>query len=237
LTLNRPWIHAYAAELERRGLRLPFECISRADRIDEAIAATLASMGCARLWIGSESGSQRILDRMQRRTEVADVQAKTAMLQARGIEVGMFIMLGYEGEELADLEATVDHLKASMPDVFLTTVAYPIRGTVYYDEVAPRIRAERQWDQRTDRDLKIAGRRSARFYRHATRWMVHEVAYHRAVTSPERSVLRIGRHWLAAKAGRAGMWLTSSEREEVSRTAPSGRGWGHQERQAREGLR
>ena len=68
-------------------------------------------MGCHRLWIGAESGSQNILDAMTRKANVADIQAKTKMLQAQGIEVGMFIMLGYDGETVADLEATVDHLK------------------------------------------------------------------------------------------------------------------------------
>ncbi len=234
LTLNRRWFRAFADELARRRLRIPFECISRADRIDEGIADRLAEMGCARLWIGAESGSQRVLDRMLRRTTTVDVQAKTAMLQARGIEVGAFIMLGYEGEELSDLEATVAHLKASAPDVFLTTVAYPIRGTAYHDEVADRVSSDLPWESRTDRDLRIAGRRSARYYRHATRWMVNEVALHRSWTRGVRDPLRLGRHWLAARAGRAGMWLAHREREQAQEAA--GRGWAADETRARAAL-
>ena len=92
-----------------------------ADRLNERIIDALAEMACDRLWIGTESGSQRILDAMQRKASVEDVQHKTKMLQARGISVGMFIMLGYDGEEVSDIEATVDHLKKANPDVFLTT--------------------------------------------------------------------------------------------------------------------
>jgi len=102
-TIHRTWTLQYAALLKERAIHLPFECISRADRLDEAVIEALAEMGCYRLWIGSESGSQRILDAMERRTKVEDVQAKVGLLKRAGIEVGMFIMLGYEGEEVRDL--------------------------------------------------------------------------------------------------------------------------------------
>jgi radical SAM superfamily enzyme YgiQ (UPF0313 family) len=137
--------------MQGRGLRLPFECISRAERIDEDVADALASLGCFRLWIGSESGSQGILDAMDRRVKVDEVRAATGLLKKRGIQVGMFIMLGYEGEEGPDLAATVDHLKKADPDVFLTTVSYPIKGTPYYDDVAAPpagpLRGQHDWDQ------------------------------------------------------------------------------------------
>ena len=127
-TIHRRWFLEYAKVLKARQLRAPFECISRPDRLDDEVIAALAEMGCYRLWLGSESGSQRVLDAMKRETKVSDVQAKTKMLKRQGIQVGMFIMLGYEDEDLSDLEATTAHLKASNPDLFLTTVAYPSRA-------------------------------------------------------------------------------------------------------------
>jgi radical SAM superfamily enzyme YgiQ (UPF0313 family) len=207
-TINHGWLFAYAAELQRRSLRLPFECISRADRLTGPVIRTLADMGCRRLWIGSESGSQRILDAMARRVRVEQVKTMTAALKAHGIATGMFIMLGYDGEELADLEDTVEHLKQSDPDVFVTTVAYPIKGTPYYERVEPRISAPREWSARTDRDLVIAGRKSARFYAFATRWMNGEVAVHRQLRSARRSYVRMARGLLNTHVGRLGMRLT-----------------------------
>jgi anaerobic magnesium-protoporphyrin IX monomethyl ester cyclase len=207
-TINHGWLFAYAAELQRRSLRMPFECISRADRLTGPVIRTLADMGCRRLWIGSESGSQRILDAMARRVRVEQVKTMTAALKAHGIATGMFIMLGYDGEELADLEDTVEHLKQSDPDVFVTTVAYPIKGTPYYERVEPRISAPREWSARTDRDLVIAGRKSARFYAFATRWMNGEVAVHRQLRSARRSYVRMARGLLNTHVGRLGMRLT-----------------------------
>jgi radical SAM superfamily enzyme YgiQ (UPF0313 family) len=207
-THHRPWTLRYAEEMGRRGIRLPFECISRADRVNGGIADALAGMGCFRLWIGSESGSQKVLDAMERLTTVEDVQAKTAMLQARGIKVGMFIMLGYEGEDESDLAATVEHLKVANPDLFLTTVAYPIRGTTYYDRVQRRIVSGRPWENRIDRELGISGRRSQAYYHHVTRWMVNEVNLHQNRSSGIAGLVARSRMRLAATRGRLGMALT-----------------------------
>jgi anaerobic magnesium-protoporphyrin IX monomethyl ester cyclase len=212
-TIKRSWFFEYAAELERRNIRVPFECISRADRMDDEVVARLAAIGCRRLWIGAESGSQRILDAMQRGVQVEQVQTMTHALKRHGIETGMFIMLGYEGEELQDLEATVEHLKQSAPDVFLTTVAYPIKGTGYYGKVEERVLARGDWTQHSDRDLSVRGRRSRRFYSFATRWMVGEVGLHRLLHNGGVNPLAVARAFANARIGRLGMALTAGEVE------------------------
>lgn len=211
--INHRWLFEYHDELKKRGVRIPFECISRADRLNEKVVQTLAEMGCFRLWNGSESGSQRIIDAMKRRVNVEDVQAKTRLLQQYGIETGMFIMLGYEHEGIPELEETVEHLKKANPDIFLTTVAYPIKGTPYYAEVESRILSDKPWDARSDRDLTVAGRFSKRFYRFATRWMVNEVGLHRARTKGGASFPRQIKLFANAKIGRIGMALTQREIE------------------------
>jgi radical SAM superfamily enzyme YgiQ (UPF0313 family) len=225
LTIHKSWFLKYAGLLQKRGIRLPFECISRADRLDTEVIDALAEAGCARLWIGAESGSQRILDAMSRKTTAEDVQTKTKMLRQAGIETGMFIMLGYEGEEISDLEATVEHLKKANPDVFLTTVAYPIKGTPYYSEVETRVIEQMPWSERTDRDLTVAGRHSKRFYSYATRWMVNEVALHKLSSEPKKDLRRIARAGVNARIGRIGMALSGREVE----SSPAGRGQLHSE--------
>ncbi len=216
-TINHRWFFEYQKELKNRNVRIPFECISRADRLNEQVVEALAEMGCFRLWNGSESGSQRILDAMNRKVEAADVRAKTQLLQKHGIETGMFIMLGYEGEELRDLEETVTHLKEANPDIFLTTVAYPIKGTPYYAQVEDRILSDSTWEQRSDRDLVVAGRRSKRFFKFATRWMVSEVALHHARTNGGASPQRKLRLAANAAIGKAGMLLTQGERVQAGK--------------------
>jgi anaerobic magnesium-protoporphyrin IX monomethyl ester cyclase len=209
--IHRGWTLAYATELQRRGVRLPFECISRAERIDDAVADALAEMGCWRVWIGSESGSQDVLNAMDRRVRVEQVVDATARLRKRGIQTGMFIMLGYEGESVADLRQTIEHLKNAAPDVFLTTVSYPIKGTSYYERVASRVIARRGWADSTDRDLAIAGRPVRRYYDFARRWIVGEVARHDHWR--RRQYAAAVRAASSALVGRIGMTLTEGHRE------------------------
>jgi anaerobic magnesium-protoporphyrin IX monomethyl ester cyclase len=175
-TIHPGWLFTYAAEMQRRGLRIPFECITRADRMNPRVAETLAALGCFRVWIGSESGSQRILDNMQRGVRADQVREAVRLARGQGIETGMFLMWGYDGEDLSDIEATVEHVKSCRPDVFLTTVSYPIKGTPYYDQVAPKLVSIRDWAESTDRDFRIAGRHSRRFYQFADQLLKHEVA-------------------------------------------------------------
>ncbi len=208
--IHRGWTLAYADELGRRRLRFPFECISRAERIDDEVADALRELGCWRVWIGAESGSQRVLDAMRRRVSLDQVATATVRLRRRGIQVGMFIMLGYDGEQTADIRATVDHLKRTAPDVFLTTVSYPIAGTPYYDAVAGRIIADRPWAERSDRDLVIRGRPSRRYYAFARRWIAGEVARHEHWRQGRYA--RALRAASSAAVGRLGMSLTAQVR-------------------------
>jgi radical SAM superfamily enzyme YgiQ (UPF0313 family) len=175
-TIHPGWLTQFAIEMRARDLRIPFECITRADRMNASIADTLASLGCFRVWIGSESGSQKILDAMQRGVRIGQVQDAVRTLRNRGIETGMFLMWGYEGEDLGDIEATVEHVKTCRPDIFLTTVSYPIKGTPYFNDVAPRVIRIGEWSSTTDREVRIAGRHSRRYYQFADQLLKNEVA-------------------------------------------------------------
>jgi radical SAM superfamily enzyme YgiQ (UPF0313 family) len=207
-TIHHGWLAQFAVEMNRRNLRIPFECISRADRIDARVADLLASLGCFRIWIGSESGSQRILDAMQRGVTLEQVRTAVELCKSRGIQTGMFLMWGYEGEDLSDIEATVRHVRQTQPDIFLTTVAYPIGGTPYFEDVAKRVAPPAAWAQSSDRDLRIRGRHSSRFYRNADQLLKAEVELERLshLTGPGNSAhledlqqrVRLAREGLAA---------------------------------------
>jgi anaerobic magnesium-protoporphyrin IX monomethyl ester cyclase len=174
-TIHHGWLRAYAAEMARRCLKIPFECISRADRLNAEAADLLAELGCFRLWIGSESGSQRILDAMERGVTVEQVRTAIRLCKERGIQTGMFLMWGYEGEELQDIEATIEHVKRTDPDIFFTTVSYPIRGTPYYERIASSLVQLKPWHLSSDRELVVQGRHSAKFYEFADRLLKDEV--------------------------------------------------------------
>jgi anaerobic magnesium-protoporphyrin IX monomethyl ester cyclase len=178
-TIHPGWLKEYAGEMRHRGLKVPFECISRADRVNDEVADLLSELGCYRLWIGSESGSQRILDSMQRGVTVGQVRSAIGRCKQRGIETGMFLMWGYQGEEVQDIEATIEHVKRSKPDIFFTTVSYPIKGTPYYNKVSGSLVEIRPWKESSDRELVVRNRRSPEFYERADRLLRDEVAFER----------------------------------------------------------
>ncbi len=183
-TIHHGWLFQFAGEMQRRGISIPFECITRADRLSEPVVEMLARLQCFRVWIGSESGSQRILDSMQRGVTVEQVQDSVRLCKAHGIQTGMFLMWGYDGEEMDDIEQTVAHAKACKPDVCFTTVSYPIKGTPYYERVASRLVRLGAWNETTDRDLRIRGRHSRRFYQYADELLKNELS---ASPDPQRA--------------------------------------------------
>jgi len=179
-TINHRWLYEYNIELKRRSLRVPFETISRADRMmkDDVLQA-LAELGCWRIWIGAESGSQRILDAMERGVTVEQVLFAARAAKRHGIQVGLFLMWGYDGETVDDIAATIDLVKRADPDVFLTTVAYPIKNTPYFSGLGARAGVPMDWATSTDRDHEVRGRYPRELYRHADRWLRQEVESHR----------------------------------------------------------
>lgn len=203
-TIHHGWLFQYAAELKSRNIRLPFECISRADRLTPKVAESLAEMSCFRVWIGSESGSQRILDAMERGVTVEEVQQAVALCRANGIQTGMFLMWGYQGEQLSDIEATVQHVKKTDPDIFFTTVAYPIKGTPYFSEVDNRVEVSKPWHLGSDRELKIRGRHSRRYYSFADQLLRSEVELdrlRRKSAGDDSSIALLERKIAEARAG------------------------------------
>ncbi|MDZ7269416.1 MAG: B12-binding domain-containing radical SAM protein [candidate division KSB1 bacterium] len=213
--INHKWLFEYAAELRRRAIKLPFECICRADRLNEDIVALLAAMGCFRVWLGSESGSQRLLDQMKRGVKAEQVQAMTRLARRYGLETGMFLMWGFEDENEDDIAATIDHVKKASPDLVLTTVSYPIKGTEYYQRMAGQnlIVSNGKWRESSDRDHRIRGRHSRRYYDFASRWLYGELAMQRLRENGGGSWLARARAAVQAKIGKLGMVWTAHERE------------------------
>lgn len=204
-TINHRWLYELRDEFKSRNIRIPFECISRADRMNEEVIKALSDMGCFRVWFGSESGSQRILDAMNRGVTVEQIRSVTALTRKYGIRSGLFVMFGYDQETIDDIDATLDHLKKANPDIYLTTLAYPIKGTPYYNKVEKHIHTGLDWKDRSERDVVIRNRPSGLFYRFTTAWINNEMRLFQEASAPLSHRLR----WLTkAKAARIGMKLT-----------------------------
>ncbi len=175
-TIHHKWLTEFAQELKKMDAVIPYEIISRADRLNEDVIKTLKESGCFRVWVGAESGSQKIIDAMDRRVDVVKTREMINLLKQYGIEAGTFIMLGYPGETKEDIKETIKHLVISNPSQYTITIAYPIKGTELYNEVKNEFLDQQlQWETSTDRDIDFKRTHPKIYYQHAIKWVMNEV--------------------------------------------------------------
>ena len=200
-TINHKWLKEFVEEMQLRNLVVPYEIITRADRLNEEVVQLLQQSGCFRVWIGAESGSQKIIDAMDRRVKIEQVRAMIQLVKSYKIEAGTFIMLGYPQEDEGDIKETLQHLKHSNPNQYTITVAYPIKGTPLYSEVENLFIEDLPWETSTDRDIEFKRTYSRKYYDHAISWIRFEMLLHQQ--SSYRQMVPLKLKSLKAKGG---MW-------------------------------
>jgi anaerobic magnesium-protoporphyrin IX monomethyl ester cyclase len=167
------WVAEFASSVRATGAQIPFTIQTRADLVSERMAEALRDAGCREAWIGAESGSQRVLDAMNKGTTVAEIHVARERLKAAGIRVGFFIQLGYMDEELEDILATRDLLDSARPDEIGVSVSYPLPGTKFYDLVKAQLGRKTHWQESNDLDMMFQGTFTSDFYR-AIRNLLHD---------------------------------------------------------------
>jgi anaerobic magnesium-protoporphyrin IX monomethyl ester cyclase len=180
------WVMAFASALEAGGGGVPFTIQQRADLVSDRMARALRVAGCKEVWIGAESGSQKILDAMNKGTRVADIGAARRRLGAEGIRVGFFLQLGYLGEDLEDVLATRDLVVRERPDDVGISVSYPLPGTKFYELVQSQLDDKHHWHDSDDLDMMFFGTYRTEFYR-LVRDLLHEhVSQDESPSLPDR---------------------------------------------------
>lgn len=163
--LTAPWIDRFAAAVSVRDARIPFMIQCRADLISADVASALADAGAEEVWLGVESGSQRILDAMEKGTAVDEVRDATRRLKQRGIRACWFLQLGYPGETWGDLQETRALVHDEWPDDIGVSVAYPLPGTRFYEAVKEQLGARRNWEDTSELAMLFQGTYTTVFYR------------------------------------------------------------------------
>jgi anaerobic magnesium-protoporphyrin IX monomethyl ester cyclase len=181
------WVNEFAAALAEGGGGVPFTIQLRADLVSTRMAEALRHAGCREVWIGAESGSQKILDAMNKGTRVRENIHARRLLGEAGIRVGFFLQLGYLGEELDDILATRRLVEEARPDDVGVSVSYPLPGTKFYEAVKQQLGEKRHWQESNDLEMMFAGTYRSEFYR-AVRNLLHEQVTH--PDSPE-----VARRW------------------------------------------
>lgn len=170
--LKPGWVEQFADAMESARLRIPFKALSRADLLlrGETIPA-LARSGCETIWIGAESGSQKILDAMEKGTTIEQIAEARRRLGEAGIRVGFFLQFGYPGEEAEEIAATVAMVRDLLPEEIGISVSYPLPGTPFYDRVVAEMKQQENWSESADLAMMFSGTYDTEFYRALAAWL------------------------------------------------------------------
>ena len=163
--LKPGWVETFADILEREKITIRFKIQSRADLLQNNTVEALARAGCTEVWVGAESGSQKILDSMEKGTTIAQIYKARTLLKKAGIRTSFFLQFGYPGENKNDIDATLRMVKDLLPDDLGISVSYPLPGTKFYDKVKADFQEKRNWVDSDDLALMFRGTYSAAYYR------------------------------------------------------------------------
>ncbi len=160
------WLEAFADELDGTGAHIPFKSLNRVDLLlrGQTIPA-LARAGAQIVWVGAESGSQKILDAMDKGTRVEQIYEATRRLHAHGVQVAFFLQFGYPGETREDIEKTLQMVRDLMPDDIGISVSYPLPGTPFYEQVSGELGERANWIDSEDMAMLYQGPFRTEFYR------------------------------------------------------------------------
>ena len=164
--LKPGWVSAFDESVTAADAVIPFKCLSRVDLLlQENTIRHLKHAGCQTVWVGAESGSQKILDAMEKGTTTLQIREATRKLRASEIRVGFFLQFGYPGEMKEDIEKTISMIEECLPDEIGVSVSYPLPGTKFFDRVKSQLSAKQNWVVSQDLDLMFAGTYAPDFYR------------------------------------------------------------------------
>ncbi len=170
--LKPGWVQEFAKQVNAKGLKFSYKIQSRVDLLleDDTVEA-LAESGAETVWVGAESGSQKILDAMDKGTTVAQIEEATRLLRAHGIRVGYFLQFGYTGETREDIDATIEMVLRLLPDEIGISVSYPLPGTRFYENVKGQLKEKTNWTDSDDLAMMFESTYSKEYYRHLHRYV------------------------------------------------------------------
>jgi radical SAM superfamily enzyme YgiQ (UPF0313 family) len=201
--LNQHWVHQFAEEVAARDASIPFKIQSRANLMTDDTVRHLKTAGCAEVWMGVESGSQAVLNAMDKGLDLQSVIAARRRLTTAGIRACYFLQFGYPGETRTELRQTIDLVRETRPDDIGVSFSYPLPGTPFYERVRAQLGAKRNWTDSNDLCIMFNAAYTTEFYR-----LVRD-ALHAEVDS--------WHHPIPSASDVAALWRKVEELEPVSR--------------------
>ncbi len=189
--LKRSWVQEFAVLVNQEQIKTGYKIQSRADLlVQEQYVKHLADSGCREVWMGAESGSQKILDAMDKGTTIAQIKEARNLLKQYDIKAAFFLQYGYLGETIEDINKTIKLLTDTMPDDIGISVSYPLPGTAFYDKVKQDLVTKSNWTDSDDLDLMFQNTYPSAFYKKLHRYTHYIYRLKKLQYSGEASFVR-----------------------------------------------
>ena len=173
--LKPGWVQEFRNIVREKNLKFKYKIQSRVDLLlQEDTISALAESGAETVWVGAESGSQKILDAMDKGTTVEQIYQASKLLKKNGIRPAFFLQFGYLGEEKEDIEKTINMVLDLMPEEIGISVSYPLPGTKFYEKVKEQLKEKANWTDSDELALMYKGTFSPSYYKKLHRY-VHKV--------------------------------------------------------------
>jgi len=182
--LKPGWVLELSKLLQQENIKIRFKIQSRADLLaEEDIVKALALAGCENVWIGAESGSQKILDAMDKGTTIEQIHTATRLMNDNGIKPSFFIQFGYPGEDKEDIELTIAMINELLPFEIGISVSYPLPGTVFYERVKADLKKKTNWTDSDEMALMFTNTFPATYYKQLHQYVHNNYRRHLAKNS------------------------------------------------------
>ena len=182
--LKPRWVQNFNVELKKSNLTIEYVIQSRVDLLlKEDTIDALAESGLKEVWVGAESGSQKILNAMDKGTQLSQIYDATRLLKLKNINVAFFIQFGYLGETKEDIAKTISMIKELQPDNIGVSVSYPLPGTKFYDMVKDGLKLKSNWTDSDDLAMMFQGTFNSKYYKKLHRYVHKEYRKSQAITN------------------------------------------------------
>ncbi|HLD91275.1 MAG TPA: radical SAM protein [Patescibacteria group bacterium] len=152
-TLDKKWIIKFCQEKIRRGINLPFKCLGRADKLDDAILYNLKQAGCHTIAIGVESGNQEVVNWINKNLKLEDVEKCVKLIHKYKINVESYFIIGHRIDNEKTIDETIEFarkINSDFPRFFLFS---PYPGSRVWNELPIEMK-EKYWIKGTESDLR-----------------------------------------------------------------------------------
>jgi anaerobic magnesium-protoporphyrin IX monomethyl ester cyclase len=180
--LKPGWVHEFANLIEEHQLKFRFKIQARADLLlQENYIRDLARAGCSTIWMGAESGSQKVLDAMDKGITVEQIHTATRLIRKHGMKPSFFIQFGYPGETKDDIVKTIKMITDLLPHEIGISVSYPLPGTQFYEKVKNDLKEKTNWTDSDELALMFRNTYEPAFYKRLHRYVHHEFRKHQGL--------------------------------------------------------